>query len=227
MSTSKHHSSRIKGTGKVLALQSRTPVPSHLAKQCPDRETSVIPFRRAEQAGVENAWSGLPETNRPAADVLPFGNGRGCISPEKASGAAITELLDAVRTGNAKAACLWLWAGDYSVLEGIYGHQVGLELMGMVEARLSECLREAGLLYRLTSNEFVIVLKDIESSDDAAGIADRLPAHCNGVYQTAGTRSVSGSVTWAPVRHPSRDIPPEFVQVIDSADDTKLDILCG
>jgi len=188
MSTSKHHSSPVTGTGKVLALQSYTPVPSRLAEQCPDRETSVIPFRRAANAGVENAWSALPETNRPAADVLPFGNGRGSISPEKASEAAITELLDAFRTGNGKAACLWLWAGDYSVLEGIYGHQVGLELMGLVEARLSECLREAGLLYRLTSKEFVIVLKDIESSDEAASIADRLLAHCNGVYQTAGSR---------------------------------------
>jgi diguanylate cyclase (GGDEF)-like protein len=187
MSATKHHSSPITGTGKVLALQTDTAVPVRLAEKLLDSEVrSVIPFGTPQDAGFERAQATPPGTDRRSADVLPLGHGPGNIPLDNPSEAAITELLNAVRTANGRAACLWLRAADYNVLEGLYGHQVGLEFMELVEVRLSACLREDDLLCRLTSNEFVIVLKDLEDSDDAAHIADRLLSHGSGVYRTAG-----------------------------------------
>lgn len=187
MSATKHHSRPIAGTGKVLVLQTDAAVPVRLAEKLLDSETrSVIPFSSVAHAGVESEQSALSEIDRPAADVLPLGQGPGNITLDKASEVAITELLNAVRVANGQAACLWLEAGDYNVLEGLYGHQAGLELMGLVEARLSGCLRAKDFLCRLNSNEFVIVLTDLKDRDDAVRIADRLLAHGSGIYRTAG-----------------------------------------
>jgi diguanylate cyclase (GGDEF)-like protein len=187
MSASKHHSSPITGTGKVLALQTDAAVPVRPAEKLLDSETrSVIPFSTPEDTGVEREQATSPETDRPSADVVPLGHGPGNIPLDKTSEVAITEILNAVGIAGGQAACVWLRAGDYSLLEGLYGHQVGLEFMGLVEARLSGCLREADFLCRLTSNEFVVVLSDLKDSDHAAGIAQRLLAQGSAVYRSAG-----------------------------------------
>ncbi|MGI9320732.1 MAG: putative bifunctional diguanylate cyclase/phosphodiesterase [Thiogranum sp.] len=187
MSATKHHSSPITGTGKVLSLRTDTAVPVRMVEKLLDSETrSVIPFATPKRAGVDRVHSAPPATDRPSTDVLTLAHGRGNISLDKASEAAIIGLLDAVRTANGQAACVWLRAGDYNMLEGLYGHQVGLEFMELVEARLSGCLREGDLVCPVGSNEFVVVLKDVENNDVAAAIAERLLVRGSGVYQADG-----------------------------------------
>ena len=187
MSATRHHSSPLTGTGKVVSLRADTTVPVRMAEKLLDSETrSVIPFATPTQAGIGRAHSTPAEKDLPSADVLSLGHGRGSISLGKASEAAITGLLDAVRTANGQAVCVWLRAGDYNMLEGLYGHEVALEFMGLVETRLSGFLREDDLVCPVGSNEFVVVLKDVENNDVAAALAERLLARGSGVYRADG-----------------------------------------
>ena len=108
MNASKHHSSPITGTGKVVSLRTDAAVPVRMAEKLLDSETcSVIPFVTPEEAGVERAQSTSPKTDRPSADALSLGHGRGNISLHKASEAATTGLPDVVRTANDQAASVW------------------------------------------------------------------------------------------------------------------------
>jgi len=187
MSASKHHASPITGTGKVVCLRTDPALPVRTEQELPDRGTrNVIPFGTPQGAGFGGARTSSPGTDRRSAEVLPLARGRGNIPLDEASAAAISGLLDAVRSNHGQAACVWLRAGDYNVLEGLYGHQVGTEFMGLVEDRLSGCLHEGDLVFPVGSNEFIIVLKDAGNTDVAASIAERLLVRGSGVFHTAG-----------------------------------------
>ena len=103
-------------------------------------------------AGFEGARASSPGSDRRSAEVLPLARGRGNIPLDEAS-AAISSLLDAVRSNHGQAACVWLRAGDYNVLEGLYGHQVGTEFMGLVENRLDVKSAMQSLLSRPLKEE--------------------------------------------------------------------------
>ncbi len=187
MSASKHQSKRHSGRGEVVALPQDQRVAAGLAKETLDSEPCVIPLNAHLGPTAGRGHCASPQTDRLSADILPLAQGRGNIPLDKAAEAAITELLNAARTANRHAACLWLRAGDYNLLEGIYGHDMSLEFMALVEARLSESLRGVDLFSRVSSNEFVVVLKDVKDRDDAARIGERLLASCSGVYRVAGS----------------------------------------
>jgi diguanylate cyclase (GGDEF)-like protein len=103
---------------------------------------------------------------------------------------AIVSTIDArlhcIEAESRNAACLWFRAGNYGVIEEVYGHSLGMALMKLVESRLGERLRSEDLFARVSTNEFVILLDNADNGDDAARVSDRLLSHCSGIYQTAG-----------------------------------------
>ena len=108
MNASKHHPSPITGTGKVVTLQTNPAVPVRMADKLLDSEACrVIPFVTPEEAGIDRPRSTSPKTDRPSADALSLGHGRGNISLHKASESAITRLPDVVRTANDQATSVW------------------------------------------------------------------------------------------------------------------------
>lgn len=147
--------------------------------------SSVIPFP-SEILATERSTLGQPAA-AVTANVTPVGLGGLDASLDPAAEQAITRLLQRTQASSSQAACLWFRAGEHGMVEETFGRQVGLELLGLVETRLRQSLRDSDLLYRMSSNEFAIVLDDIDT--DAAGcIAERLLERSNGIYQTAGLR---------------------------------------
>ncbi len=147
----------------------------------------IIPFP-PPGPGSHAQGSALPRTSPSTADVLPLGHAPIHLPLDELSEAAITALLRSAGSAGHQAACLWFRTGKYGVVEEIHGHAAGQKLMKHIEARLGECLREDDVLCRVTDNEFAIVLYGIEDMNHVASVADRVLAHCGGIYDTGDLR---------------------------------------
>ncbi len=143
----------------------------------------VVPFPHLEP-GSRAQRSALPRTCPSTADVLPLSQNPVNVPLDELSEAAITALLSSAESAGHQAACLWFRTSKYGVVEEIHGHAAGQKLMKHIEARLGECLREDDVLCRVTDNEFVIVLYGIDDMNHVASVANRVLAHCGGVYDT-------------------------------------------
>jgi diguanylate cyclase (GGDEF)-like protein/PAS domain S-box-containing protein len=68
------------------------------------------------------------------------------------------------------------------------GHAAGDELLGLVAGRLRYASRESDLVGRLGGDEFLIVLRDLESCDVAMAVAERLCGSFAGPFEVTGGR---------------------------------------
>ncbi len=71
-------------------------------------------------------------------------------------------------------AVLYLDIDRFKLVNDSLGHSVGDRLIGAFANRIQDSLRELDILARFGGDEFVILLEDIENSEYASGVADRL-----------------------------------------------------
>ena len=71
-------------------------------------------------------------------------------------------------------AVLYLDIDRFKLVNDSLGHSVGDRLIGAFANRIQESLRELDILARFGGDEFVILLEDIENSEYASSVADRL-----------------------------------------------------
>jgi len=104
------------------------------------------------------------------------------------------ELEQSAQHGRMMAA-LFLDLDGFKAVNDTLGHDVGDLLLQTLGQRLSRCARDADLVARLAGDEFLIVLSDIGSGDDASSIARGVLDVCARPFQLAGhTVSVTASV---------------------------------
>jgi diguanylate cyclase (GGDEF)-like protein/PAS domain S-box-containing protein len=82
-------------------------------------------------------------------------------------------LVHAKRTER-HVAVLLLDLDDFKTVNDSFGHALGDELLILVGARLRGVLRENDTLARMGGDEFAIVLSDLESTDHAIGMTEKL-----------------------------------------------------
>ena len=131
-----------------------------------------------------------------APAVIPFPGGganRGATAPPEtalpdAFEAAITPVLQRARAAGRPAALLVLRLGEYRLIEETHGHPLAAALIELVLDRARQCLRPEDVLHRVGRDELAIALDRLENTEEALTIAERLLAHCTGVYLLAGLR---------------------------------------
>jgi len=104
------------------------------------------------------------------------------------------ELEQSAQHGRMTAA-LFLDLDGFKAVNDTLGHDVGDLLLQTLGRRLCRRTRDADLVARLAGDEFLIVLSDIGSGDDASSIAQGVLDVCAQPFQLAGhTVSVTGSI---------------------------------
>jgi diguanylate cyclase (GGDEF)-like protein/PAS domain S-box-containing protein len=83
-------------------------------------------------------------------------------------------LKRAKRRDNYYFAVLYLDIDRFKLVNDSLGHSVGDRLIAAFANRIQESLRDLDILARFGGDEFVILLEDIENSEYASGVADRL-----------------------------------------------------
>jgi diguanylate cyclase (GGDEF)-like protein/PAS domain S-box-containing protein len=78
------------------------------------------------------------------------------------------------RRRNGKLAVLFIDLDRFKVINDTLGHQIGDRLLIEVAKRLTTAVRESDTVARLGGDEFVIVLPDVNTPNDAAGVAAKI-----------------------------------------------------
>jgi len=86
-----------------------------------------------------------------------------------------TALARARRTG-ARMGLLYVDVDDFKQVNDVHGHAAGDELLRGVAARLANCARDSDTVARIGGDEFVLILEDLNTADDADRIAQQIGA---------------------------------------------------
>lgn len=92
-------------------------------------------------------------------------------------------------------AALFIDLDDFKGVNDTFGHEAGDAVLVEVSRRLEKCIRQVDTLSRHGGDEFVVLLEDVQSQDQAAAIGRRvLGAFSEPVRTHAGEVHVSASV---------------------------------
>ena len=103
-------------------------------------------------------------------------------------------VLRSRRSGNL-AAVLFVDLDRFKLINDVYGHRAGDELLVAVAQRLAAVLRPGDTLARLAGDEFAILCEDLDTLARADGIASRIGSELAAPFAVAGTEiEVTASV---------------------------------
>ncbi len=71
---------------------------------------------------------------------------------------------------------------EIDILEETFGRIISKELVGIVNTRLGRCLKEKDAIERISSNEFAIMVTDLDSKAYIEKLVQRIEKCCNGEY---------------------------------------------
>ena len=90
------------------------------------------------------------------------------------------------RGRGSQAAVLFMDLDDFKVVNDSLGHQVGDALLVRVAQHLRRCLRSEDTLARFGGDEFVVLLEDLESPEDAIRVAERITDELRKLFTVEG-----------------------------------------
>ena len=86
----------------------------------------------------------------------------------------LTTILALARRHGTLVAIMFIDLDNFKIVNDSLGHHVGDILLKQVAARIKEVLREADMVSRLGGDEFLVILADFATPDDAAKVAEKL-----------------------------------------------------
>lgn len=105
------------------------------------------------------------------------------------------EAILQAREGGGTLALLFIDLDGFKSVNDAFGHATGDTLLKVAAARLHQSLGNADLFTRFSSDEFIVILRDLPSPDDAAVVARKLIASlAEPLYRNDDTLKVGASV---------------------------------
>lgn len=130
----------------------------------------------------------------------------------------LAHALSQAKRNEGSLAIMFLDLDNFKAINDTLGHDVGDELLKAVSVRLRACVRLGDTVSRTGGDEFVIVLSEIASPDDAALVADKIIKAINAPLQIAdNTINVSTSIGIAVYPISGSDDAQELMKKADKA----------
>ncbi|MGI0484781.1 EAL domain-containing protein [Pantanalinema rosaneae CENA516] len=114
--------------------------------------------------------------------------------------------LSQAQRSNTILAVMFMDLDRFKVINDTLGHAIGDQLLQEVAYRLSRCLREGDTVSRWGGDEFTLLLPQINTSEDASKIAQRLIEALRPTFELSGhTLHISSSIGVALYPHDGED----------------------
>ena len=94
----------------------------------------------------------------------------------------LSQVLSLARRRHGRVAVLFMNLDHFTTVNDSLGHHAGDQLLCNVAERLRQGVRDADVVARIGGDEFVVVLTDVQTPDDAAMVADKLLESMHGVF---------------------------------------------
>ncbi len=94
----------------------------------------------------------------------------------------LSQVLSLARRRHGRVAVLFMNLDHFKTVNDSLGHHAGDQLLCNVAERLRQGVRDADVVARIGGDEFVVVLTDVQTPDDAAMVADKLLDSMHGVF---------------------------------------------
>ncbi len=101
-------------------------------------------------------------------------------------------LAQARRQGS-RVALLFIDLDRFKTVNDSLGHHAGDRLLQAVAGRLKQCIRSGDTVMRQGGDEFIIILSDIASSEDAANVAEKIRHEMSIPYVVEGMELISSA----------------------------------
>lgn len=98
----------------------------------------------------------------------------------------LQQLLAQARREHSKIALMFVDLDNFKPVNDTLGHDVGDMLLKEATSRLQHCLRESDTAARIGGDEFVMLLPNIASDDDAMHVADKIRQSLKRPFELAG-----------------------------------------
>ena len=105
----------------------------------------------------------------------------------------LSSAIKVAKRRNEQAAVLFIDLDDFKTINDTYGHITGDELLKKASARLSDVIRDADTVARIGGDEFMIILHQIKSIEDAANVADKILDCLSGVFALDNVEAFIGA----------------------------------
>ena len=94
----------------------------------------------------------------------------------------LSQVVSLARRGHGRVAVIFMNLDLFKTVNDSLGHHAGDQLLCNVAERLRQGVRDADVVARIGGDEFVVVLTDVQTPDDAAMVADKLLESMHGVF---------------------------------------------
>lgn len=94
----------------------------------------------------------------------------------------LSQVLSLARRRHGRVAVLFMNLYHFKTVNDSLGHHAGDQLLCNVAERLRQGVRDADVVARIGGDEFVVVLTDVQTPDDAAMVSDKLLESMHGVF---------------------------------------------
>lgn len=78
-----------------------------------------------------------------------------------------------------QGALLFLDLDRFKLINNSLGHDAGDQLLRIVSSRNQECTRQDDTCYRISGDEFIVLMQNLENADDSANLANRIMSRIN------------------------------------------------
>ena len=123
----------------------------------------------------------------------------------------------AKRRDDYRFAVLYLDIDRFKLVNDSLGHSVGDRLLAAFANRIQESLRDIDTLGRFGGDEFVILLEDIENSEYASGVADRLQQELKRPFMIEGKEVFAPASFGVVLNTRNYDEPENIIRDADAA----------